>query len=215
MVPSQLTSFAHAAAVARLSTSAAQRVFRSLADALAHPGRIEHLETIDALPVALLPLLALCDLETSISVLGDAPGLEDWESFTAAMTGAQRTTVEMADWIAVLDSEEAAIALSAGTGSPEAPETAARLVITVAGIDEDIALGSGAEALHVGMSGPGVPGRRSVVVNGLAPEVLFRLDAANRRYPAGLDTWLVDPLGRIVGLPRSVRLDIGTIVGGV
>jgi alpha-D-ribose 1-methylphosphonate 5-triphosphate synthase subunit PhnH len=53
-----------------------------------------------------------------------------------------------------------------------------------------------------------------VVVNGLAPEVLFRLDAANRRYPAGLDTWLVDPLGRIVGLPRSVRLDIGAIVGG-
>jgi len=53
-----------------------------------------------------------------------------------------------------------------------------------------------------------VPGRTLLGVNGVSREVFDALRAANARFPAGVDVWLVDERGRVAGLPRSARLAV-------
>jgi hypothetical protein len=69
---------------ARLHPDESQRVFRVLVDALASPGRTYRLphDVVGRAPMALVPLLAMCDIEVSITVL---PDRHDWAGVVTAV----------------------------------------------------------------------------------------------------------------------------------
>jgi hypothetical protein len=58
------------------------------------------------------------------------------------------------------------------------------------------------------LRGPGVDGTRRVLVEGAGRELFEALSGANSAFPVGIDTWLVDKEGRLVGLPRSTTIEV-------
>jgi alpha-D-ribose 1-methylphosphonate 5-triphosphate synthase subunit PhnH len=47
-----------------------------------------------------------------------------------------------------------------------------------------------------------------VLVEGAGRELFEALSGANSAFPIGIDTWLVDKEGRVVGLPRSTTIEV-------
>jgi alpha-D-ribose 1-methylphosphonate 5-triphosphate synthase subunit PhnH len=58
------------------------------------------------------------------------------------------------------------------------------------------------------LQGPGVPDVRWVAVTGLALGVVEAFTEANAAFPAGIDVWLADRTGRVLGLPRSCTVTV-------
>ena len=84
------------------------------------------------------------------------------------------------------------------------PERGARLFVLCAAISE----GSTDAGTTIRVHGPGASAGRTITVTGVDAEVFRALAAANRAFPAGVDTWLVTDDRRMVGIPRSSRIDI-------
>ncbi|MEV0705664.1 phosphonate C-P lyase system protein PhnH [Saccharopolyspora sp. NPDC050389] len=172
-----------------LSPKQAQLVFRAVLDALARPGEVLRLPT-DHLAPALLPVLALADLDTPVHV-------DDCADVVRTQTSApivDRPAARLAALLKPLDG-------LAGfrVGSAAAPEDAALISLAVQGFGHGQPLR---------LAGPGVPGRRELRVAGLPADFV-----AQRRdliaFPAGFDLLLVGPGGELVGLPRSTRVEEG------
>ena len=179
-------------ALAPLHPDTAQSVFRAVLDALARPGTVHTLPAHGAVPGALLPVLALADLDTPVTVLSD----EDWADRVGTATGAPVTTIGQAALVAALRPLGSGDVRWFPTGSAAAPESAALVSMAVPGLD-----GGPRRTL----SGPGAPGTRTVQARGIPPE-LWTVRAAVA-FPAGFDLVLVDPDGRVVGIPRSSRIE--------
>jgi alpha-D-ribose 1-methylphosphonate 5-triphosphate synthase subunit PhnH len=62
--------------------------------------------------------------------------------------------------------------------------------------------------LTLRLSGPGIPGTRTLGVDGLGRDVLEAMAAANAKPPAGIDVWLIDDEGRIAALPRTCDWEV-------
>ncbi|MEV0086739.1 phosphonate C-P lyase system protein PhnH, partial [Saccharopolyspora sp. NPDC050642] len=141
-------------------------------------------------PEALLPVLALADLDTPVHV-------DDCADAVRTQTSApivDRPAARLAALLRPLDD-------LAGfrVGSADAPEDAALISLAVRGFGHGTPLR---------LSGPGVPGRRELRVAGLPADfVAQRRDLIS--FPAGFDLLLVAPRGELVGLPRSTRVEEG------
>ncbi|KAA5837234.1 phosphonate C-P lyase system protein PhnH [Saccharopolyspora hirsuta] len=189
---------------ASLAPRQAQQVFRTVLDALSRPGEVHRFPAISMeirppisieiaeprVPAALLPVLALADLDTPVHVDG-------WADLVRTQTSApivERTEARLA---ALLDPVDDLAGFR--VGSAGAPEEAALVTLAVRGFDDGPLLR---------LSGPGVPGHRELRVSGLPADF-----AAQRRdliaFPAGFDLLLVGPGGEVVGLPRSTRVEEG------
>ncbi len=177
-----------------LDGDTAQRAFRAVLDALARPGVPAALPALD-LPTALLPVLALADLDTPVCVLGDSAA-GTWTRALATATAAPSSPLGAARLVAALRPLATGELAVVRTGSAAAPEEAALVVLAVPALD-------GGPALT--LSGPGVPGRRAVTPRGL-PSDLVAARAATA-FPAGPDLLLVAPDGSVLGLPRSTRIE--------
>lgn len=197
-----VTGIGERARAARLRPLAAQRAFGLLLDTLARPGTIAHLDVPPSVPAALLPAATLADVEVTLAVLDDG----GWAEAVYAATGSPRAELPDADIVLTLRRITADEVASLRRGSAEAPERGARLV---AAVD---ALHTGDGALRLSFTGPGVPGRREVTVDGLDPAVVAALAAANAEFPAGIDVHLVAADGALVSIPRStsIRIDHDT-----
>ncbi|MGW5795831.1 phosphonate C-P lyase system protein PhnH [Saccharopolyspora sp. NPDC003752] len=189
-------------ATTSLSPEQAQLVFRAVLDALSHPGEVLRFPAISIeiepsismeiadhrVPEALLPVLALADLDTPVHV-------DDCADVVRTQTSApivDRPTARLAALLKPLDD-------LAGfrVGSAAAPEDAALISLAVHGFGHGTPLR---------LSGPGVPGRRELRVAGLPADfVAQRRDLIS--FPAGFDLLLVAPGGELVGLPRSTRVE--------
>jgi alpha-D-ribose 1-methylphosphonate 5-triphosphate synthase subunit PhnH len=178
-----------------LDTDTAQRTFRAVLDALARPGLPATLPRAGDVPAALLPVLALADLDTPVCVLGDsADGA--WADALATATSAPVAPLGAAGLVAALRPLAAGELAAVRTGSAAAPEEAALVTLAVAGLD-------GGRRLT--LSGPGVPGTRAVAPRE-CPADLVAVRAATP-FPAGPDLLLVAPDGSVLGLPRSTRIE--------
>jgi alpha-D-ribose 1-methylphosphonate 5-triphosphate synthase subunit PhnH len=183
-----------------LDTFASQRTFRALLEALAHPGRIVPLpaQVTGEAPPALAVPLALADLGQAVAVVGtDA---RRWAERLSDTTSCSIGAAAEADQVVVLDGATAALVGSLRRGTPLAPEQGCRLTLGCA------TLGEG--DLRLGLEGPGVADRTEVLVSGVPAEVIEALVAANASFPAGIDTFLISAGGQVVGLPRSLTIDI-------
>jgi alpha-D-ribose 1-methylphosphonate 5-triphosphate synthase subunit PhnH len=187
------------AARARLEGDRSTAVFRVLLDTLARPGRVGHLPAgcvVEGLPPALSLPLALADLGCGFWIHGldDEPRRKYLTDVVRSTTGARLVPPDEANVVVSLDSDPSVL-YRLRPGTPEAPESAARLAVQVDQLDR------GEPVL---LRGPGVAGACIVRV-GLGRSFVEGLQHRNQP-PVGIDTWVFDRQGRVVALPRSTRL---------
>ena len=179
----------------------AQRVFRQLLQAMAHPGQIV---PIDRLPEAPKPLsgaaaalaLTLFDLDTPIWL--DEALRSPAGDYLAFHTGAPVTAdIGEAAFVLVADGNHLPDLGKLALGDPEYPERAATVIVQV----ERLRI----EAGHR-LRGPGILGHVDISVDGLAPEFWTELRKNQKRFPLGFDAVLVAG-DMVLALPRTVTLD--------
>lgn len=182
----------------------AQRAFRAVLDAMARPGTLAALPALaEPPPAPLAPAaaalaLALCDADTPV-----------WLDATLAAGDA-------APWLRfhcgcrIVDAPgEAAFAFAAtasmppmtafDAGSDLYPDTAASLVLQVAGFEAGLALR---------LSGPGILGSATVRIAGLPGAFQAERTANRALYPRGVDCVLVAG-HQALCLPRSTIVEAG------
>lgn len=181
-----------------------QHIFRDLLCATSRPAEILTLPDVST-NAADAVLLTLLDVEVTFRVLGPdgaaARGLEDRLS---SATGASVAPVAETGFALILDGDSDGAILELKRGTLEAPETGATVIYLVDRITEFAERGQ----LSLSVSGPGVPGSRSLGVEGLSAEELEDLRESRSYYPLGVDVYLVDGAGRLAGLPRSTRVEV-------
>jgi alpha-D-ribose 1-methylphosphonate 5-triphosphate synthase subunit PhnH len=178
----------------------AQLTFRAVLTALSEPGRVMTLPvTLETRlrvgPAALGLLLALADGDTPLWLdAAAAPAAGYLRFHTGAPIlkhpGAARFAL-------VADARHCPPFDAFELGSEEYPDRSATLIIEVARL---------VEAGNLVLSGPGIPERRGLTIEGL-PRGFRAAWAANRAlFPRGIDILLTCG-DRLAGLPRSVALE--------
>lgn len=178
----------------------AQQVFRSVLDAMAHPGRVVSLaalpEPLPGLsPAATAVCLALLDFETPLwrdALLAPA---DDGLRFHCGAPRVDDPTLATFALIAA-GGHAARDFTRFNAGSDECPEAATTLIIEVTAL----AAGRGAT-----LSGPGIDGQTRLAVGGVGDGFWCWLADNPARFPRGLD-FILTCGDRLAALPRSVRL---------
>ncbi|MGB3329230.1 MAG: phosphonate C-P lyase system protein PhnH [Thermomicrobiales bacterium] len=191
----------------------AQQTFRRVLDALAQPGQVQQLAAHPALagtfgdrphlrwPASLL--LMLVDHEVSLAVTL-ATGGEELESAVRRRTRVATSPVERADTIVCdVDTLTPDLVTAIRRGSLEYPDDGAILLLLV----DDLLAGG---QRSVTLSGPGIDGTRRIALPGFTPETLAAREEAVAAYPMGIDILILDRQGRLIGLPRTTVVTLGT-----
>lgn len=200
----------------RRGADIAQPVFRALVDAVSNPGRpVELPAGPEGLHPVVLPVLTVVDLQTVLAVVDtDARSARDLATAIGRVTGAPVVDDHRsADIVLVTDPAAftSDLVWTLRTGTAMSPEQGAKVFVACSGIVES---GSETDASAVVVSGPGASDGRWITISGVDPRTLAVVDRVNGAYPAGIDVFVVDPAGRVVGLPRSNRLTAGTPTSG-
>ena len=179
----------------------AQRIFRRVLNALAHPGRVVTLDAPAELPAGVLgraaigTALALLDFETAIwldeAAASIGPHLRFHCNCPLAAARDQAAFVLIGDPATLLPLDGFA------QGSDSYPDRSATLVIEVKALDQD-------GALH--LSGPGIHDQALLGVTGLRPGFWPERAALAPLFPCGLD--LILTCGdRLAAIPRTTTVE--------
>lgn len=165
--------------------------FRNCLEALSRPGTLYGI-----MPLFGSGLLGMASVFLYSEVGYHCSDTLDFE-IVAALTGAGEKSVEKAEY---LFSEKADLGLlqRAKVGSGESPEGGATIIFGCETMDSGV---------PVVLSGPGIDGLKTVFL----PVDRFLIDCfleKNREFPLGVDLFLVDPTNRIMGLPRTVKIEV-------
>lgn len=176
----------------------AQQGFRAVLAAMSRPGSL-HTLGAELIPPARLAaataavLLTLADSETTLSLDPVLAASRGWIAFHCGTTFAPP---ERAKFVLAAELPDLG---TLNTGSDEAPEDAATVIVQVA------AFGDGAAYR---LSGPGLAAPGVLRVRGLPNDFIARWRANHALYPRGVD--LVLCAGKtLAALPRSVRIEEG------
>lgn len=182
----------------------AQAGFRTIMDALAHPGAVQNL-TKSALAHGPLTaelvstLLTLCDQDSPVW-LSDALRHADVEAFVAFHTGAPIVRDPARAMFAFATSAAELPALGQfNLGTQEYPDRSTTIVLAVT------ALSGGAEMIT---RGPGIKDHGHIGPVGLPEDFVAQWSANRVEFPRGVDLLLVAP-GQVMGLPRTTRIAEG------
>ena len=178
----------------------AQRLFRAVLDAFAHPGRIASLPDPPAGPGTISPataayLLTLIDRDTPLWLAPefDLPAVRDFVRFH---TGAPIVAGRSEAVFAVLAHDTASLDGFA-IGTDPYPDRSATLVIEVP------VLGAGAARRW---HGPGIDGQAAVAVGGLGADFWQAWADNHALFPCGVD--VVFAAGsQLLALPRSIAVE--------
>ena len=177
----------------------AQTIFRAMLTALSEPGRVLSLEPSCIPPAGLdaaaaSVILALCDGDTPLWLSPRFSGAADFFRFH---TGAPIVPNPRDALFALAKATERPRLSSLSPGTPDYPDHAATLVLTV-------------DAIHSKkgwrLSGPGIPGQRAMLP--APPDDAFAAEwqENHRRFPLGVDV-LFTAGDNIAGLPRSTMIE--------
>lgn len=157
---------------------------------------------------------ALLDREVRFAGAGD--GLRAFCDKVTRETGARETGLEQADFIFCgqsLGAEGVAeVFEQARRGTLEEPHLGATLLLEagrIAGEGPECLGGPGGnpdDAVY-DLSGPGIRGRATVRIDRLTGAWVSRCGRVSAEYPTGLDAIVADRAGRLLGLPRTVRIE--------
>jgi alpha-D-ribose 1-methylphosphonate 5-triphosphate synthase subunit PhnH len=189
-----------------------QAVFRMLLDSMSRPGKICRLPSHPYkappqgfCPPALSILKTLCDHRVTFSI-GGVHARAEWIRYLEVNLASSFRNVEKADYV-LLDgaSYDGAFALL-NRGSVEFPESSATALLSVTALAEGVD-SSEAPICDLVLTGPGVDGKTRLSVSGLDPAYAAERSRTNRHYPLGIDLFLVDPEGRVAGIPRTSTVE--------
>ena len=178
-----------------------QRAFRSLLEAMAHPGRVVIMPALDAPPpldgAAAAACLALLDHETPLWIdpAGATPDVVAWLRFHAGAPvvggarGARFALVVDGAALPPLDAFDA--------GTDERPDLSATVVLQVSGL----VAGSGMR-----LRGPGIEREARLDVLGAPAGFAAMCRANGARFPRGIDLVLCSGR-RLAALPRTTRVE--------
>lgn len=174
-----------------------QRVYRALLRATANPGELVELPNtgVEAYESVLETLL---DHEVTFAAVGE--GASEMQRKLSLGTGARVVLLREADFALALGGDLRGGLLKLKRGTLEDPADGATAVYSV----ERLTVRG---PLTLSLSGPGVPEGRTVGVEGLAEGEVDGILEARVGYPMGVDVYLADREGTVVGLPRSTRVE--------
>ncbi len=186
-----------------------QTAFRVILDALARPGSVGQLPTAD--PRCPLPeagalatvALTLLDHEVTFAVVPggwQAEGAQETLTrFLHAATGSRPAPPAEADYLFACGPLAPATLTTPKRGSLAFPDEGGTLLVLVPAL-------TGGEGLPVTLTGAGIPGTLEQVLPTFDAAQLTARDEANAEGPRGIDLLLLDPAGRILGLPRTTTI---------
>ena len=205
--------------------------FRHLLDSLARPGKINTLEyprTLGDPPFyrstntgvrvplniyALGAMMTLLDKEVTFVLSANGTWLAPHDAATqwvAIRSGASVASPESATFALFCTGTSHGLLtqLDVGTLSePEASATAFYCVEHVSDVVEPLGDEERRDSwLRLELSGPGIKDMQSISIAGLEREELQHIIKTRQGYPLGVDIYLIDAIGRCVGLPRTTRI---------
>lgn len=173
-----------------------QRVFRCLLQAASNPGKLFALPweiSVEAVAQTLL------DHEVSFCAVGAQ--MSGMQERVSAATGASVVPLPEADFALISGEGARGEVLNLKRGTLEQPERGATVIYAVERLLTD-------GPLTIRLSGPGVPGERTLGVEGLSASEVEAIRESRTGYPLGVDVYLLDEAGRVAGLPRSTRIEL-------
>ena len=173
--------------------------FRAILTAMSHPGKVYRLPEFDNEETAVVELLrCLLDNEVGVAVIGD-PALE---SDLVRHTACKLVPYQEADFIIIDNFADTAALPGCKTGSLEYPDSGATILYLVDGLSE----GDGG----IFLTGPGIAGKISLRISGLAAGEVSRLRDLNSVFPLGVDAmfFVRRRNGRIACIPRSSQIGV-------
>lgn len=183
-------------------TLASQAVFRRCLEALAHPGTIIDIQADAEVPAGLdaatnAALLSLLDQDIGLW-LSPQLGSSAASAFLRFHTGCTLVREAAAADFAVLGAEAAAAMLAEfSRGTEDYPDRSATLLVQTGELRDDTGWT---------LSGPGIPGQRSLSAAGLGTAFLAQWAENRAIFPRGIDIYLTCG-SRLVGLPRTTRIE--------
>lgn len=179
-----------------------QAAFRALLAALSEPGTLQRVAAEITPPEGLATatataLLALADYETPVwlpeALRNGAAGA--WLRFHCGVALVDDPAKAV---FAVLDGAAGEPKLSAfNLGTDQFPDRSTTVIVQIAALDGGAGLT---------LSGPGIPGTRSIAPQGLRPGFTDELRENGAIYPLGVDVVLAHGDG-MIGLPRSTQIE--------
>lgn len=179
-----------------------QAAFRALLAALSEPGTLQQVASEITPPEGLATatataLLTLADYETPVwlpEALREGPA-GAWLRFHC---GAALVDDPTEAAFAVVDGAADEPKLSAfNLGTDQFPDRSTTVIVQVSGLEGGAA---------IALSGPGIPGARSISPQGLRPGFTDELRENGAIYPLGVDVLLAHGEG-LIGLPRSTQVE--------
>jgi alpha-D-ribose 1-methylphosphonate 5-triphosphate synthase subunit PhnH len=174
----------------------AQRTFRTLLAALAHPGRIMPVADRLEAPAPFTPASAagaVTLLDAGVTIWLDAERYPAACAWLGDTTGARATSDPERAHFALLDAVVAPALEKWNAGTVEDPEASTTLIVRVASL-------SGGPAVN--LRGPGIDGTIAFAPQGL-PLAFWPMWSSNvARFPCGVDCFFFDE-GNVAGLPRT------------
>jgi alpha-D-ribose 1-methylphosphonate 5-triphosphate synthase subunit PhnH len=179
-----------------------QVVFRTLLDAMSHPGRIHEIDVHSGVPRGLSPamtaaLLTLVDVDAPLW-LPDGTSA-DVARFLRFHCGSRiMESPDLATFVAVPAGYAMPALADCAQGDPAYPDRSATLVVEVESLETGAPLR---------LTGPGIKDAQILRPAGLPGDFPAQWKANNQRFPLGVD--LVLTQGRLVcGLPRTCRIGV-------
>ena len=179
-----------------------QRIFRSLLDAMANPGRIITLPEIGIKSPAanrypLLLLMTLQDHEASFCVMGGAQ--TQVIEYLKTNTGSNESRLEDSDFILVYGGSSHGLVRRARVGTLEYPDESATVIYDLYSIGDD------EEGVLLELSGPGIADKRMIGASGIEEDEFLTHHFAHIRCEISGDLKdvleaIVSPLVKLVSL---------------
>ena len=177
-----------------------QAAFRLLLEALSNPGRIVELGPLarklgGAYAMPLTVAAVLLDNEVSFAVCGSPALAEKITELTLAKTAA----VSKADYIFVTENADWQEAVPAAKcGTLRDPHKSATVILCTA----DLQAGKLQR-----ISGPGIKAVQEIIMCPELQAALGKRDEQEYEYPLGLDFFVLDQRGCLMGIPRKTRIE--------
>jgi alpha-D-ribose 1-methylphosphonate 5-triphosphate synthase subunit PhnH len=174
-------------------------VFRAVADAMAHPGAIQHVPARPPAPAPLMPAaaalcLTLLDFETPLWLQRPQREVTEYLKFHC---GCPLTAEPRHAAFALITDIASMPALAAfNSGDPEYPDRSATLFVQVASLSN---------ATGVRLSGPGLQHPAQLDVAGFSAACWRDLQSTRAAFPCGVDVVFVWG-ERIAALPRTTAV---------
>ncbi len=183
-----------------------QAIFKTVIDALSRPGKVLDLpfppgsdDFFDPLIQVLRPLLIG---KATFCLTQDSRDFHLGE-YLRMTIGSRLSDPSHADFLVVPLGKSFGEVLSLKRGSLDCPEQGATVLYGVERLESDRYAESG-----IRFSGPGVHGFAEPMIRGLPFKELLYLKKVNQEFPLGIDALFVDHKGRLMGLPRSTRIEV-------